>query len=210
MLSIVVALAFQSKTLNYDLFRADQSIGEAKVLIRIIQDGGKRTDTKLTLKQNGKTLDMHTTQVWSFSGRPTLKIVQVFDAKGVETTRTRVDFKATEAVVTVTVGDKTTKKSVQIDPKTEIRDLAEFWFLRDEPEKGKSFEYLTFDANALKWEKSRSTYVGDDSKTVGGTKQSLRHISQVIGARTTEIWLDSDGFPVISESSDKTRIVAKN
>lgn len=209
MLSLTLLLALQSKTVNYDLFRGDQTIGEAKVLIRITQDGGKRTDTKLTLRQNGKTLDMHTTQVWAFSGRPTLKIVQVFDEKGAETNRTRVDFKATEAAITKTVGDKVTKSTVAIDEKAEIRDLTEFWFIRDEPEKGKPYQYLTFDANTAKWEKSKSVYMGLETKLVGSQKIPLHHISQEIGARHLDIWLDSDGFPVITEASDKTRIVAK-
>ena len=209
MLSLLFVLAFQSKTMNYDLFRGDQSIGDAKVLIRITQDGGKRTDTKLTLRQGGKTLEMHTTQVWAFSGRPTLKIVQIFDAKGVETSRTRVDFKATEAVVSKTVGDKTTKSAVPIEAKTEIRDLTEFWFIRDEPEKGKPYEYLTFDANALKWERAKSIYLGEEAKTIQGKKMSVHHVSQEIGGKRVDIWLESDGFPVLTEAADKTKIVAK-
>ncbi len=209
MLNYLCLLAFQSKTIEYDLYRSDKLIGEAKILIRITQDGGKRTDTKLTLKQNGKTLDMHTTQVWAFSGRPTLKIVQIMDDKGVETGRTRVDFKANEAVVTTFVSDKSEKKSVAIEAKVEIRDLAEFWFLRDEPVKGEEFKYKTFDTSSLKWADSKSVYLGEEAKTVRGKSLSLHHIRQTVGERKIDNWLDSEGFPVISESSDQTKIVAK-
>ncbi|MBS1726726.1 MAG: hypothetical protein JST51_08400 [Armatimonadetes bacterium] len=209
MLSAVLLLALQSKTLNYDIYRGSDLIGEAKILIKITQDGGKRTDTKLTLKLSGKTLDMHTTQVWAFSGRPTLKIVQMFDAKGNETHRTRADFKADEVSVMETVGDKTTKKTVPIAADAEIRELSEFWFLRDEPVKDESFKFQSFDASTQKWQTATSTYIGIESKVVDGKKMVLYHVAQEIGTKKVDVWLDTDGFPLITESSDKTKIVAK-
>lgn len=209
MLNALCLLALQSKTIEYDLYRADKLIGEAKILIRITQDGGKRTDTKLTLKQNGKKLDMHSTQVWAFSGRPTLKIVQILDDKGVETGKTRVDFKTNEAVVTTFVGDKSEKKSIAIEPKVEIRDLAEFWFLRDEPTKDEEYKYKSFDTSGLKWADSKSVYLGEETKAVKGKSMSLHHIRQTVGDKKIDNWVDSDGFPVISESSDQTKIIAK-
>jgi hypothetical protein len=209
MVSFVLLVTLQTKTVNYDIFRGDDQIGEAKILIRIIQDGGKRSDAKLTLHQNGKKLDMHTTQIWAFSGRPVLKIVQVFDEKGVETSRTRIDFRSNDAGVTKTVGDKITKSTVAIDAKAEIRDLTEFWFIRDEPQKGKPYQYLTFDSTALIWQPTKSTFVGVEEKEIRGQKKKLSHISQEIGAKHVDIWLDSEGFPVATEASDKTKIVAK-
>jgi hypothetical protein len=209
MLSLVVALSLQSKTVDYAISMNDKPVGEAKVLIKITQDGGKRTDSKLTLKIDGKTLDMHSTQVWAFSGRPTLKIVQTFDAKGVEVKRTRIDFAATSATITQLNGAKLSKKTVPIDPKAEIRDLFEFWFLRDEPLKGKPYEYQVFNATSLKWERAKSTYIGETEKDINGTKMMLRQISQDIGAKHLDVWLDSEGFPVLSATSDGTKIVLK-
>ena len=84
--------------------------------------------------------------------------VQIFDDKGVEMNRTRIDFRLNDAAVTKTIGDKITKSTVAIDPKAEIRDLTEFWFIRDEPEKGKAFQYLTFDSTALSWQPTKSTF----------------------------------------------------
>ena len=114
-----------------------------------------------------------------------------------------------DAAVTKTIGDKITKSTVAIDPKAEIRDLTEFWFIRDEPEKGKAFQYLTFDSTALSWQPTKSTFVGVEEKEVRSQRKKLRHISQEIGAKHVDIWLDSEGFPIITETSDKTKIVAK-
>lgn len=209
MVSLALAFMFQTKTVNYDLFRGDDNIGEAKVLIRITQDGGKRTDTKLTLKQNGKTLEMHTTQVWAFSGRPTLKVVQFFDAKGNESIRTRIDFKPTLVQISDTRDGKTKTSTVPIDKKDEIRDLPEFWFLRDEPIVDTPISYLTFNATSFAWEATKSTYKGEVDKKVGGKMMKLHRVSQEIGGKHSEVWLDSEGFPVITEAANGTKIVAR-
>ena len=203
MLSFAVLIALQSKVLNYDIVRNGKLIGDAKVLIKITADGGKRTDSKLSLSQNDKKLDMHTTQVWALSGRPTLKIVQIFDAKGVETSRTRVDFRVTDVLVTYTKNNKLTKSTVVIPPKAEIRDLPEFWFLRDEPEIGKPLKYWVFNATDAVWEEATSTYVGPDKS------RKLRNISQQIAKRKLAISLDADGFPVETISNDGIKIVVK-
>jgi hypothetical protein len=209
MVNIALVLMLQTKTVNYDIFRGDDNIGEAKVLIRITQDGGKRTDTKLTLKQSGKTLEMHTTQVWAFSGRPTLKIVQFFDAKGNETIRTRIDFKPTSVQVSDTRDGKTKTSTVPIDKKDEIRDLPEFWFLRDEPVPNTPFSYFTFNATSFAWESTKSTFKGEVDKKVNGKTMKLNHVSQEIGGKHSDVWLDSEGFPVITEASNGTKIVAR-
>ena len=112
MLSLVVLLATQSKILNYEISQGGKVVGTAKVLIKITTDGGKRTDTKLTLTQSENKLEMHTTQVWAKSGRPTLKIVQMFDPKGVETSRTRIDFRVTDLLINKTVDGKLSKSTI--------------------------------------------------------------------------------------------------
>lgn len=208
MVSLCLALAFQAKTVNYDLFRNEEKIGTVKIQTKITQDGGKRSDSKIQIVVSGKTIDMHSTQVWAFSGKPTLKINQVFNEKGVERNRTRMDFKATEVAVTETIGDKVTKKSVPIPTGADIRNFAEFWFLRDEPEKGKSYSYQAFNSSTMKWEKATCTYIGETEKNIGGRKIKVQAITQQIGAIKVEIWLDTDGFAVLTESSDHTRIVA--
>ncbi len=201
-------LLVQSRIVNYEIFRDDKKVGTAKIAIKITQDGGKRADSKIQLQLNGKTLDMHSTQVWAFSGKPTLKINQIFDDKGVEVDRNRMDFKATEVVITHTVKDKPSKKSVPIDPKAEIRDFGEFWFIRDEPIQGKAVKYMMFDSSAQAWQSTTTTYQGSETKSIGGKSMKVHHVSQQIGQRKLEIWLDDGGIPMLTESSDHTRIVA--
>jgi hypothetical protein len=209
MLSLVLILALQSKTLGYEIWMNEKVIGEAKVLVKITQEGGKRTDTKLTLRISGKSLEMHTTQVWAFSGRPTLKIVQTFDGKGIEVKRTRIDFSDKSITISQMDNGKLSKSVVPIDPKHEIRDLFEFWFLRDEPVKDKPYEYSVFNTTSLKWEKAKSTYIGETEKNINGKTMKLHAISQDIGSKHVDIWLDSDGFPVLSMTSDGMKIVRK-
>lgn len=209
MLSLAIALAIQSKTVLYSISSNGKPIGEAKILIRITQDGGKRTDSKVTLNLEGKTLDMHTTQIWTFSGRPALKIVQTFDAKGVETKRTRVDFADKSLTISQTDNGKLSKSVVPIDPKAELRDLFEFWFLRDEPVKSQAYEYQVFNTNSLKWEKAKSTYIGETEKNIHGKMMKLHSISQTIGTKHLDIWLDAEGFPILSTTSEGMKIMVK-
>ena len=207
MLSFIVLAAFQSKILNYEISHQGKVIGTAKVLIKLTQDGGKRTDTKLTLTENEAKLEMHTTQVWGTTGRPTLKIVLMFDAKGTETSRTRIDFHANDILVTQTKDGKLTKSTMAIPPKAEIRDLPEFWFLRDKPVKGVSYKYWTFNTTSLLWEQTTSTYIGAEATKEKPGKQE--HVSQVIGKRKLDMYLDEAGFPVNSVTNDGTKIIAK-
>ncbi len=209
MLSLVILFAAQSRVLNYEITRDGKPLGTAKVLIKITVDGGKRTDTKLTLTQGENKLDMHTTQVWAQSGRPILKIVQLFDAKGVETSRTRIDFRVTDLLINKSIDGKLSKLTVPIPAKAEIRDLPEFWFLRDVPVKGKAYKYWTFNATSLAWEETVSTYIGEQE--IAGKAKSLKqqHIAQVVGKRKLDMFLDETGFPVNSVTNDGTKIVAK-
>lgn len=209
MLSLVVLLATQSKILNYEISQGGKVVGTAKVLIKITTDGGKRTDTKLTLTQSENKLEMHTTQVWAKSGRPTLKIVQMFDPKGVETSRTRIDFRVTDLLINKTVDGKLSKSTIPIPAKAEIRDLPEFWFLRDKPAKGQIYKYWTFNATALLWEETTSTYVGPSDLATKERTIKQQHISQQIGKRKLDMFLDETGFPVNSVTNDGTKIIAK-
>lgn len=209
MLSLALVLALQSKTVEYAISLNDKPIGEAKILIRITQDGGKRTDSKLSLNVDGKKLDMHSTQMWSFTGRPILKIVQTFDVKGIEVKRTRIDFTEKLSTVSQTDNGKMKKSLIPFDEKMETRDLFEFWFLRDEPEKGKPYEYQVYNSTTLKWEKAKSTYIGETEKNINGKKMKLHAISQDIGAKHLDIFLDSEGFPVLSTTSEGMKIIVK-
>jgi hypothetical protein len=229
-------MAVQSKILNYEIAHMGKQIGTAKVLIKVTVDGGKRTDTKLTLTESDPKREMHTTQVWAKSGRPTLKIVQLFDLKGNETSRTRIDFRLSDVVISQTVDGKLKKSTVSIPANAEIRDLPEFWFLRDRPVKGKPYQYLTFNATSLKWETAVSTYMGEKTfgtkaKTVNatslkwetavstymgektfGTKAKTvkrQNVVQKIGSRILDMLLDEGGFPVDSSTNDGTKIIAK-
>jgi hypothetical protein len=209
MLSLVILQLAQTRTYNYAISIHDKPIGEAKMLIKITQDGGKRSDTKLTLNVDGKTLDMHTTQVWAFSGRPILKVVQTFDAKGTEVKRTRIDFSDKSTIISQMDNGKLSKSMVPVDPKAEVRDLFEFWFLRDEPVKDKPYDYQVFNATSLKWEKAKSTYIGETEKNIDGKTMKVHAISQELGTKHLDLWLDSDGFPVLSTTSDGTKIIRK-
>ncbi len=206
MLSLVVLVAAQSKILNYEITQNGKVIGAAKVLIKLTADGGKRTDTKLTLLESEPKIEMHTTQVWAKSGRPTLKIVQMFNLKGVETSRTRIDFRVTDLLINKTVNGKLSKLTIVIPAKAEIRDLPEFWFLRDKPTKGQVYKYWTFNTTSLTWEQTTSTFVG--ATKVGTFWQP--QVSQVIGKRKLDMFLDEAGFPVNSVTNDGTKIVAKS
>ena len=204
MLSFVVLIAAQDKIMNYEIFRADKSIGTAKMAIKILADGGKRSDSKLVLALGDQKLDMHTTQMWSKTGRPTLKIIQMFDANGVETSRTRVDFHLTDLLVTQTAGSKITKTTKAIPANVEIRDLPEFWFLREAPMKGKPYKYLVFNATSLEWESATSVYTGDEEKT------KSHMVTQTIGSRKSTISLNDAGVPMVTVTNDGIRIAAKN
>ena len=209
MLSIFLYIVIQEKILNYDLLRDGKPIGTAKVAIKITADGGKRSDSKLDLISNDRKLGMHTTQMWAKSGRPLLKIIQVFDDKGAEATRTRIDFHLTDLLVTQTVGTKITKTTKPIPAKAEIRDLPEFWFLRDIPAMSTPYKYMVFNTTSLLWEQAESSYIGETEKLVDGKSVKRRSVSQKIGQRQNEILLDEGGFPVETKTNDGIRIVAK-
>ena len=205
MLSCVLLVAVQGKVQNYEIFRSDKLVGTAKIAVKITADGGKRSDSKLELTSGEQKLDMHTTQMWAKSGRPTLKVVQIFEAKGAETSRTRVDFHATDLLVTQTVGSKITKTTKTIPAGAEIRDLPEFWFLRDVPAKGKAYKYFVFNATSLEWEAATSTYMGKDTKT-----SKLHDIRQQIGPRKFAILSDEGGIPVSTVTNDGIRLMIKS
>lgn len=209
MLSVVLFVLGQEKILNYDILRDGKAIGKAKILVKITVDGGKRSDSKLELSMNDQKLDMHTTMVWAKSGRPTLKVIQIFDEKGVEKSRTRVEFRANDLLVTETVGSKLTKATKAVPANGEIRDFPEFWFLRDKPEKGKPYSYFVFNATSLNWEAATSTYIGETEKNVDGKRLKRSSISQHIGTRKYEIFLDEGGFPIETITNDGYRIIAK-
>jgi hypothetical protein len=96
-----------------------------------------------------------------------------------------------------------------IPPNAEIRDLPEFWFLRDRPEKGKPYKYFVFNATSLNWDSAISTYIGETEKNLDGKIVKRQGISQQIGTRKYEIFLDESGFPVETSTNDGIRIVAK-
>ena len=209
MLSVLLLLLGQEKVLNYDILRDGKPIGKAKILVKITQDGGKRTDSKLELAMKNQKVDMHTTMVWAKSGRPTLKVIQFFDPKGAELSRTRVEFRATDFLVTETIGSKLTKTTKPIPANAEIRDLPEFWFLRDQPEKGRPYQYLVFNSTSLNWDSAISTYIGETEKNVDGKLQKRQTVSQTIGSKKNEIRFDENGFPVETSTNDGILIIAK-
>lgn len=162
--------------------------GTARLTQRARPGGGKTVLMVATLRRGAASVEVRTESVFDAVGAPLRKVQGVGPPGRPPTHETIVTFDAAGAHAVVRERGVPKATEVPLDPKRSRANAAETWFLSAKPKPGDVAKAWTFDASALEWAPTETTYVGP---VPGG------HLLRIArGEKRGEAVLDDAGLPV--------------
>jgi hypothetical protein len=178
---------------------ANMAGSTAKVNTRIQSNGTKALTLSLSLKSANGTAVVVQELIFAADGRPIRMSRRTSLGTGKLVEFIRADIGASTIKVTVERDGKPVVNTVPL-PKGELKNVSEFWILRDKPTVGQKHTYQKFDLTSLTFAPATVVYKGLQSVKVGGKTIKAHQI--VEGTATT--WLDDKGDPVKIEGRNST------
>ncbi len=163
----------------------------AKVNTRIQTNGTKVLTLSLSLKSQNGTAVVVQELVFAADGRPIRMTRRTSLGSGKLVESIRADIGASTIKVTVERDGKPVVNTMPL-PKGELKNISEFWVIRDKPTAGQKHTYQKFDLTSLTFSSAVVEYKGLQNVKVGGKTIKAHQI--VEGTATT--WLDEKGDPV--------------
>lgn len=163
----------------------------AKVTTRIQSNGTKALTLSLSLKSENGTAVVVQELIFAADGRPIRMTRRTSLGSGKLVESIRADIGASTLKVTVERDGKPLVSTQQL-PKGELKNVSEFWVIRDKPKVGQKHTYQKFDLTSLTFSSATVEYKGLQNVKVGGKTIKAHQI--VEGTATT--WLDEKGDPV--------------
>lgn len=178
---------------------ANMAGSTAKVNTRIQSNGTKALTLSLSLKSANGTAVVVQELIFAADGRPIRMSRRTSLGTGKLVEFIRADIGASTIKVTVERDGKPVVNTVPL-PKGELKNISEFWILRDKPTVGQKHTYQKFDLTSLTFAPATVVYKGLQNVKVGGKTIKAHQI--VEGTATT--WLDDKGDPVKIEGRNST------
>ena len=145
---------------KFDVFQADQNVGEATLRQSIEPDGSKNVELRMVLG----TKDLGTTVVQRSTTRADGTVTRKYQevtAAGKPPRFVIISFGDGKA--NLVEDEKGTRQVSSFDRPQDLPpalNLSEFWLLRDTPTRGDSVEFSDFDYTRKEWRSVRTTYLG--------------------------------------------------
>ncbi len=174
--------------------------GYATISQKRMPDGSKTVELRL---QIGK-MRLTTQSTFASDGSPTRKFHEVLEPE-LDKKRVLVEFDAAGAIVTDLGGDRSPRK-VPLVSTGNRKNLAEFWFLRDQPKRGDRVEAFVFDLNTWTWDLSVTEFLGPATVEVAGKPRKGFELRVEQGGKASRVVVDEAGLPLLI---DQGRVVMK-
>lgn len=188
-------------TVEMTITRAGAALGRATVTQRITQDGGKSVEMKSTFTQGGRTVEVRQFSTYDAAGNPVRKVMDLTEAGQRGKTQIVAGFTTKGVEIVTEVGGKRTPKSAPLPTGGTRANVAEFWFLRDQPKPGTTVSYQAFSVNALDWVPAETTYVGPTKIQSGGRSVRAHKVVGKLSGAPFTTFVDDKGLPYRIEES---------
>lgn len=183
----LAALALLQST-RYKVTLEGGATGTARLTQTKRTGGGKVVRLAATLRRGGSTIELHVESTYDATGSP-LRKLQSFGLPGrAATHEVIVSFDADGAHAVVRERGTPKVTDVPLAKGLSRANAAEMWFVATKPKVGDVAKAYTFDADALEWVPTETTYVGE-------AKEGHR-LKIVRRDRTSEAVVDDAGLPV--------------
>lgn len=184
-----------SPTVKMSITLGGKNVGTAWITEKLTEDGGKRSQTKLILANNGLKSTFIDEVEYDKEGYPVRKYVRRQGPDGQEMRIATFGDRLAE-VVTEMNGKRSTQ-TVKAPEGCETRAASEFWFIKNQPRVGQTDVYYRFDMDQLAWIETKVKYEGMRDLELGG--QIMRtHCVTLAGMAKT--WLNDLGRPLKVEA----------
>jgi len=207
---IVALLAFQAGTaatlptepVALKIMRETTQIGNARVMHKLLPDGGKQVDTFVGLDaRGGGQVQIRLSMKYGPDGSAVFGSRAMTDPKGAVIDNLVAQF--TKDAVTLTRIDGENRRSVVVDaPKgVSLANPSVFWFIKNAPKAEEKFTFATFDLERGTWATVSGAYLGKTE--VPGKPGTTAHRMNIGGS---ESWVDDKGLPIRIELAGGVRM----
>ncbi len=193
-----VSLAARAVEIRYRVIEPAGEIGQAVRSQRVLPDGSKYVQLRLTIPQNIGAIVVIQESTYARDGTPVRRLQTVSRQDPPLRETLAVRFTNTEAAVQIE--SEAARGSKKIPVKGDPRALAEFWFLRDKPKLGTAVTYSRFDLTRLEWVETLVTYDRDEKIRIG----SHSVLAHVVISGDSVAYLDDEGSPYRVVTKERT------
>lgn len=171
--------------------------GTANIDSKLLPDGRKYISLTMNLRdEKGTAATVRQESVYAPDGSPARKL-QVTTLRNQQARQSvAVTFEGRVAKVRVEQAGKVINQDYPAPKDGSLRNLAEFWVIRDNPASGAEVNYLEFDTNELAWLPRRAVFQGRRTIKIAG-KDVQAFLITYGDARA---YLDAKGDPLRLES----------
>lgn len=191
--SLVSCLSFGQARLTVS--RAGKVIGRITVTSKITKDGAKIDEMSMSRTEKGKTVDLRILSNFAADGTPTRKFMAM-SLSGTSSRRQLVATFSEQGASVQVLPSAEPPQTVALPPDAQIKQLDEFWFVRDHPKVGTTLSSFVFDLGSGKWAPRKVTYLGDAEIVIAGRKLKAHRVASGIGGQSVMQFLDAQGLPL--------------
>jgi len=159
-LGLIALVAVAPSTLKFEVYQADQNVGEATLRQALEADGSKTVELRISIGPKESATTVTQSSITRADGTTTRKYQEV---KAVGKAPRFVIISFSEGKANLVEDEKGTRQVSAYDKPLEMPpavNLSEFWLLRDKPTRGDSVEFSDFDFARKEWRTVRTTYLG--------------------------------------------------
>ena len=194
-LLFICANALSMGQAKLTVFRGGKVIGRITMTSKITKDGAKVDEMSMSRTENGKSVDLRILSNFAADGTPTRKFMAISLAGTTERHQIVATFKP-EGVAVQVIPSLDPAQTIAPPANAQLKQLDEFWFIRDHPKVGTLLSSFVFDLGSGKWSPRKVTYLGDADLVIGGKKVHAHRVSGGIGGQSILQYLDDQGLPL--------------
>ncbi|HJP84306.1 MAG TPA: hypothetical protein VJ835_12470 [Fimbriimonadaceae bacterium] len=198
-LLLILIAAGANAQVKYRVELSGKEVGTASLKQRLLPDGTKSVELKLSLKSGDQPLTIRSEATYDAKGNPIRKFIDSNIPGGKLQRQTVATFDSRGANLVVLDGGKRTTRQIPLVESAPRANDSEFWFLRQKPAVGKECRTYVFNMDLVAWQLQTVTYKGKKSIRLNGRSISC-HVIETSGERTTVAYVDDQGLPWILES----------
>lgn len=195
LLGLAALVAIASAQVQLTIRANGAVMGDASTSQRLLPDGQKRVEMRMTLKSGAQEVTIRTQNLYAADGSPVRKVTERIGPGDARVT-TVATFD--EEGARVVINDRSNRKTRQVTlAKTANRKrTSEFWWIRDVPKPGDTVTAYDFNMDTLEWELTDTTYVGIELVKVGGKSISAHRVVLNRAGKKATTFLDDQGQPI--------------
>lgn len=191
----MLALAVMALPTHFIVKVQGREVGTADITTKALENGELQVLTNMNLRNNGSESVIRQETIYKSDGSQRRALIETVVNK-TERTFIVAEFNDAGASLTTTIGNKTTRRDVKLDPRAPRANPSTFWFIKTGPKVGEKAVFYSLRLSTQEWSLQESVYKGQETITVSGEAQKAHRVDGAMGVT----WLDAKGHIVALEA----------